>query len=52
MIRLFLPLILLASPALAHHEVVAVSVLPGLVVWLTAIGAVGLTAWKQRKGRD
>ena len=52
MTRLTLPLIFMAGPAFAHHEVVAVSVLPGLVVWLTAISAVGLTAWKQRRRRD
>ena len=38
-----------AGPAFAHHEIVVVSVLPGLLVWLTAIGAVGLAAWKRRR---
>lgn len=50
--RYAVPVILLASPAFAHHEVVAVSVLPGLVIWMSAIGMAGLAAWRlRRKGR-
>ena len=48
--RYALPLLFYAGPAFAHHEAMAVSVLPGLVVWLAAaIGPVGLAAWKRRR---
>ncbi|MEL6240878.1 MAG: hypothetical protein AAF088_02460 [Pseudomonadota bacterium] len=46
-------LVVLAQPAHAHHEAVAISILPGLVVWLAPVAVALVTAWRRmaRRGR-
>lgn len=46
-----LPLILVASPAIAHHEALVLTALPGLMIWLAAIPAAGLAAWLKKRRR-
>ena len=50
--RYAVPLVFAASPALAHHEVVVASVLPGLAIYLVAGcagGVAGLLGWYRKR---
>ena len=49
--RYALPLILLASPAAAHHEVVAVSLVPALASGLFVSVMAGLAYWRRWRKR-
>ncbi|GFE48310.1 hypothetical protein So717_00630 [Roseobacter cerasinus] len=49
--RYALPLMLLAGPALAHHETVAVSILPPLTIWVVAALGAGVGFWRAWRAR-
>ena len=52
MMRYALLLVFAATPALAHHEGVVLSVLPGLAVYLVAgvaAGLAGLKGWRRKR---
>lgn len=46
-----LPLILLATPAVAHHESMVISVLPTVTLWVMGAGAAALVSWRRWKNR-
>lgn len=52
--RYALPFLVLATPALAHHEAVTVALLPPLAIWAAAACGAGFgfwRAWRARKKR-